>query len=431
MFDIYNSGGSKLARRLKKGAAVAAITYAAATQAAYTWNDVKNYLHPSALRVAFKDEFGFPIKGFYGDIEAKPEDIMHMADVFYSEMKAKPFNLRYVRVEPDSALRNDPLTQIIRLITAGYSGYAEPFTDTVAVRASASRDVHRHEIKHAKTFEMLEQHSEFREEWKKLAVDKDGNSLYLNAAENVFYWLKGLNKLVSKEKTQNSAENEKLGFVSDYARTNFYEDAAEVAEAAGDEMYFAGRFKAWLYADPNPVIKAKVQLAEKYGMIPKEFSEYVRLATQEDDIFPERFSFDHKKAGEFLKATEEFFGRHKNSLYEGNLRRVRAVIFRKFSQSYNMDEEENRKKESEEYYKVLSLPQKGGEYTLALLNLEERYKSMWTLSNQREYLELSEIYGHAHEEYYRRFKTGDISVLRTGVDDFLRANGIGIQYQSK
>jgi len=92
-----------------------------------------------------------------------------------------------------------------------------------------------------------------------------------------------------------------------------------------------------------------------------------------------------------------------------------------------LDKNENLRKEFGEYTRILSLPLKIGEYRLALLKLEERYKDLWISSGRGDCRKLSKIYGNAHAEYMMRYDSGDISVLREGVNDFLRRNGVEIR----
>lgn len=185
-------------KRVLKRSLEGILLFHLATQANYSLNDVLNQVKPSEQRAQFQEEFGFPIRGFRKDIEGDPERLELIANALRKELLEKPFQLRSFRIESNQYLRKSFLDQLAKLVTVGHAGYY--FWDSISVVSSPHPSTVHHEVKHAKTFDVLEENPQFRERWEALAKDEKGNSLYFNPAEQVCSRFKGLHHLVGRDK---------------------------------------------------------------------------------------------------------------------------------------------------------------------------------------------------------------------------------------
>jgi hypothetical protein len=384
-------------------------------------NLANNYHHekkPSSLRTEFKQEFGLPIRGWSDSIEKDAQAVAIISEVMQREQLERPFTLNSIRIEPSGYLKKGPLEQLYSLIKSHSAFY---MLDRVTVNYSSSKwnDV-THEIKHDKTFEVLKQHPELKKKWKELAKDEHGKSLYLNEIEQVILGVPLLDNLIDKEK-KNSTLNEKLGFVSSYARTNYLEDIAELGEMAQVQLGVNYELYNWLYGpDANPIIKAKFELAQQYGLISKEFTEYIGIYRQYTDAWGGNGSLDTTKAEPFMKASADFLAKHPNHIYEGILRLSRGSVM-KTKASYNSfsnPKEANWQEVIAEYKKGLVVPFKDVmTYGGILRELEEVYR--YNLDDNAK----ADIYAKAEKMHSGKFSSGDVKLARIGVNDFLKVMG--------
>ncbi|MBI5803912.1 hypothetical protein HY450_01575 [Candidatus Pacearchaeota archaeon] len=372
-------------------------------------------MFPSKEREAFRQEFGFPIRGWESDIVGEDKrGFSNFVQVVHKERMEKPFDITSLTIEPKEFYKKSGFQQILQTFSSGYSG--NYFLDKIGVVGKieplTSTATLHHECKHAKTSEILREHPEFRERWEELAKDKNGKSLYYTNFEYVCSRFAGLDTLVEAKK-KNNEEDDKEGFVSNYARTSFAEDVAELGEEAEVNPW---RFYHWLFGDSaNPTIKGKVELAQEFGIIPREFSEFVRLQrimSQDINYGPETYTVNANKAKKFMEESEVFLSKNVKSIYEGEVRVDRGYIMMKCLGENHYTNEEV----AEEYKKVLTSEFKSFEYANALSNLAEVY------SYQREE-EKAKIYYEARAEYFKRFYAGDVALARVGVNDFLESRG--------
>ncbi len=239
--------------------AVAAYLFIAATQIPYLANKVYQALHPSAIRQEFQEEFAFPIQGWEEDIEDNPRQISLIAGVLYQERAELPFNLDSFKVQSDQYLKWNLLEQASAIVWGG-SDKGSYYLNKITVENKATTSTVRHEIKHAKTKQIAKNHPEFVSRWEALASNEQGQSLYGSLLENILgrlYWLENFTP-----PTRFSAqENEKKGFVSNYARTDVLEDIAELGTLAEENPL---AFEGWLSPEGgNALIARKVALAQE------------------------------------------------------------------------------------------------------------------------------------------------------------------------
>src|SRR3989344_9144141 len=295
--------------KFMKIVSIPVILFHSTTQFVYWGNDIINGLNPSEKRVEFKKEFGFPIRGLENDIEEKPVDISDIGIVFYCEQVEKPFDIGSIRIRSDNYLKKSIVQQIDDAIFSNlcYYTYYGIVIDDLILKSTIS-----HEIKHAKTFDIIKNNPDFIKNWKELSNDGSGNSLYLNNKEQLQVYM-GLEYLVDEDRIKEE-ENRNIGFVTNYARTNVYEDIAELGELAETNVTKFIEWFGYQYEPKNEKIIAKVKLAQENGIIPKEFSEYVHLESILDDAdVGDESNWNGKKAEEFFDLSEEFLKENKET----------------------------------------------------------------------------------------------------------------------
>lgn len=388
-----------------------------ATQINYSFNEIRDEVSPSKKQQEFKDEFGFPLIGFSKDLFKGP-DLSNICAAIQYERAQRDFDINFLRVKSKDYLNKSWVEQFDQFFIGG-SSYFNPFDDGISVEKNCRFNTMHHEIKHAKTWEIKKEHPALIDEWKRLALDGDGNSLYLDGTEQFCLRIRFLNGLLNKKKFVTD-ENRKLGFISDYARINVYEDIAELCTEAEVNP---GDFNKFIYGndfkhdgDFNPTIVAKLNLAEKYGLIPKEFSEYLevlKLKTGGMDCDFHKVSTNRKKIIPFFVESEKFLNEHPGSIYSINLRVSRAEAYREMCPS-NKEDLENAVRE---YKQALNSGFKDNYcYALSLQYLPVCYSDLGDDKRR-------ELYHEAQKEWRRRHNSGDILLTKRGVNDFLIARG--------
>jgi hypothetical protein len=379
------------------------------TQISYWGNEVYHKARPSETRSEFQRETGFPINGWADDVEDKKREIGLIAQVIAQEKAEGAFQLTSARIEPANYFKNNVIDQIDRLITTGHSGYYFPGIKTIVAEPSASPTTWHHEIKHAKTFDLLEKHPEFRKQWEAFSKDRNGNSLYLGTGEQACVRIRGLSWLRS-EKDDNPHLDEQLGFVSSYARTNFYEDVAEVGAMAESDR-FQEVFE-WINGpERNERIEGKITLAEKYGLIPKGFTEYLAVDKLYRAMWGQRGSIDLSKVPPFLKASEEYLTKRPQSIYACNLRYERGTAMKRGAN--DIDKMFTLDQVKAEFSAAIHTPFKSSiPYSIALDKLA-------LVNKVQKRLDVADIFERASILYSQRQADGDLHLATTGVNDYL------------
>jgi hypothetical protein len=376
------------------------------TQLNYWRNDFSHNLFPSSQRTAFEKEFGFPIKGWKDEIEGDSKTISSIASVMHKEQFEQPFYIKNLRIKSPNYLEKSIFQQIAYITLKGYNCYTPnmwfmPHGDSILLEKGAPSTIIHHEIKHDKSIAAMKDNPEFARAWKELADDKNGNSLYLNPMQQICNRLRGLETIVDLPENY-----EELGFVSDYAATNIYEDMAELCELTES---CPQAFVDWFHnpEKQNPIIKAKVRLAavhgKPYGLIPEGFEEYITLCHLHHQSFA-----DKTKANQFLIRSKKFLDNQSRTVYECELR------FRMGTTLGALDYKEpailQLKKALKADFKDISY------YPDSLRELRTAY----TLSGD---LEKADILKKAIKEYHYRYDRGDVTLPRTGINDYLKEHG--------
>ncbi len=373
--------------RILKWPALAVFLFHMGTQVCHTARALYYTAYPSQIRSSFATEFGFPLCGY--EIE-ETTNVARIAAALQKERLEKDFSLYslYLRSEHYYQLPLDE--QFFYLVGSGNNGFH--YNKRITLQTPVWRNTVHHEVKHEKAAQLPE---EFYEKWHALAKDEQGKSLYLPTAEDYCYDYWFLRSFVRK---QNTKDDEKVGFVSSYARRNIHEDIAELCEEA---EVGASQFIPWLYTQPNFRIQAKVRLAEQYQLIPAKFSEYVYVLSQQDQ--------------KFMDASEIFLKAHQKSIYECVLRWKRGKFLEEKAEQVQI--KEYTEQALTEYKKGLQAMYKDPDIYPVLL--EDSAFCAAKGSNEK----TATLYRKALEEYQKRYENNDLSLTIIGVTDVLRALG--------
>lgn len=196
----------------------------------------------------------------------KKNRVKALENVLNLEYHAKPFKLSKLYINKRKDFWNKSFWDRLSEFNGAYN-YSNPLTDTITLSNDSSDFSWSHEMKHNKEWEITAEHPEFKKEWTNIAKDEKGNSLYRGWLSYVKYFKKYF-------QTDSDETLFAEGFVSSYAKTHFWEDVAETCDSALlHPMFLIEHF----YTNPQPKIIKKMKLAEKYGLIPKEFSNYLDI----------------------------------------------------------------------------------------------------------------------------------------------------------
>lgn len=385
----------------------------------------------------FAQEYGIPLHGWYNDLEANPDTVSTLNNVFYRELRERPFDVSKVEIVSDNYWKKPILEQVVFLTKKPFEGMYNPIDDSILLSPGADSGTIHHEIKHARTHEAPE---ELLQQWSELAVDAKGNTLYEHPFRTSCTRLRGIGSFVNKERKPQE-ENERLGFISNYARTNVLEDIAELGEMG--EVYYIGFIPHLGYSrqirfiphldysrqysgEKNERIAAKVALAQEYGILPAEFSEFVELQSFVHQPIPGGWSqsslyySDKEMVNEFFSKSEQFLSEHCKSIYEAEVRMIRGGFFRDSGDG---------KKAITEYKMVLPSSMNWITFRSALSQLHQIYRR----TGDREKTNL-----YAHAALYAEALTKDDMSCNDGVllctkriNDFLEANGEQVYQQNQ
>ena len=369
----------------------------------------------SGTRSDFKEKFDTELVGNSSDIKKNGQNISQIAEVLYIEQYEKPFNLDFLSIESEKPWKKHLVDQLSWLMTTGHSGYA--VGDYISLHENANISTLHHEIKHTKTLDTLKNNPEFKKRWEALAVDIEGNSLYLPKIQQIASRFKGLAKLVNGG-SRDKNHTEENGFVTKYAGTNFYEDVAEIGELA-EEFNGAQEMSRIILKDKNDLVKQKVELAQEYGLIVPEFLDYLELHKLYTDTWGSYGIGSLNATPKFLEASERFLEENPKSKYYGEIKFARATTFD--ANSYGKGENYLREVVIPEYYDSLTSPLKICGYSAALDDLKNIYD--YRLNDQK----TADIFQNAINLYYDLDKEGNLDLPIKGVNDYLTANGIDLE----
>ena len=386
------------------------------TQTNHSLNNLYHHFLPDKQRQEFVREFGFPLKGFDSDISGyMGTGLYTIGDVIYKEMLERPFSLSSLSIRSPNYFKESIFDQIGYIITTDNGGYYDPITGAIVVEDGSPSALH-HEIKHRKTFEIDKIHPEFLERWKNLAKRKNGESIYKPGLEQICLRFRLLNKLV--DNPSNYEENNRYGFVSDYARTNVYEDIAELCEKVESISIQGGLSELFDYSPKtHQNLRPKIQLAQEYGLIPREFEDFMVLTLKYRNLHGENGYYDKSGAEEFLKNLDAFAKKHPRSVYTADLREAKAGVYQSMLALKDVKDKDGQKKLIGLYKDVLLSPYKDRvAYGVSLTRLKDLYRNLGDINKY-------EIYAKADTLHSERFFGGFMMLSKEGVNDFLKEKG--------
>mgnify|MGYP005623720569 CR=1 FL=1 len=373
---------------------------------------------PSEERKEF-EEFtgGTKLFGKTEDVEGQKRGLFFTAEVIYKEQIVRDFELDAVRVYSDDFWKNPILEQLRSIKEIQVGGMA--WGDKIGLYGFGKPTIH-HEIKHVKTNDITKEDPDFLDKWAALATGEDGNSMYMDKRESKNYFARG-------ERGENIRDNnwpkdklEENGFISGYARKNVLEDIAETCEQVEIASSLLSS-SLWEKRIINPDTKnkrfiAKIELAQEYSLIPKDFTEWVELKNFYDGLwgyngYYGRNGIREEVIDSFIIKAEEFLEKNPDSYYEGTvLWHIGDTLLEKGWT------DENKREAAIAFTRSLSAKNKR-DYFYSLTALERIY-----YRDQK--FEKAEIIREAITEYHKREDEGDYSIITNGVNDFLVDNGI-------
>lgn len=247
---VWNHPSSRRARTVTKHLAKAVLVFHLLTQVGHWSNTAYHRMNPSRMRQQFEQAFHTQLRGWGADIENEPELITAYANIIEREYRTRPFTFNSLVIEPAEYWKQNMAEQLVTIFKTYRMGHYERMWRKIGLsnhlHDSDAESVLRHEIKHHKIYDVVEKHPEFEREWKKLVLDEHGQSMYLSKVAQTVSNFRLIHRLVKRN--NNEKINHSLGFISNYARTNFHEDAAELCEY----MEYDGN-----YTEKNEIIQDK------------------------------------------------------------------------------------------------------------------------------------------------------------------------------
>lgn len=385
------------------------------TQLNYWMNmsQYRDFPHPNvlALEAEFKHEFA-------GDLSylENGERVSDLAEVLAIEYAQKPFTLESFRIESPNYLKKYLPDQLAWLIGQRSVGYCFDGTISVVGTPTFPRTVAHHEVKHQKYFEICKTNMSFNAEWRCIAKRSDGTTPY-RGFERFFSYIPGLCELRPEVSLDQAIAN---GCVTSYASLNLWEDVAELCEEA---QLNPEKFIGWIYTNRNDRIAKKVELAQKYGLIPKEFSHFIRVEKTYSRVKTARPVTSDLYFSQ-LAEIERFLDQHPHSVYEGEVRLQRANAMRALAApkiKFGFTREEIL---CELETALTASPKTRNWYPFVLQALQSVHRKSSNTTDQVKY----DLYQAARLEYNRRYASGDVLLPKRGVNDFLATNQVTLSH---
>ncbi len=366
----------------------------------YTANNTLNSKFPSIERKEFVEQFNIPLEGYKSDIE-REDRIVLIAQVLNREKFTRDFDLEKIVVRSNNFFKRSlsgqiayfdtSNTEIASTVTRRFIGNRKDILQLEESKPELLILGAHHEIKHTKTYDIVEENSSFKKKWMD-AASEDGNSFYTE----------DISVLKKIEITQEELEQQ--GFITLYSKLDRLEDIAELC--ANAELH-PERFYKLLYEKPNQKFIDKIALAEEKKLIPPEFSRYVFIREVYNQSFPKK-EFDPSMARRFLEESKQLLG----SIYECDLRERRGMIklyFAKTNTEFTIEDA------VEEHKKGLLAQYKDPHaYAWNLISLEGCHIFLGDYKT-------ADIYKEAKKEYQN---TRSVNTVINGVNEFLKGKGI-------
>jgi hypothetical protein len=386
-------------------------------------NTVHEYF-PSAVRQEFKQQFNVTINGWLQDVEANPILLHNLIAALSKEQAQGELPIRTITIEPtgegvwhkhpgsaiSSFFRKNLLAKLGLLVDA-YSGWCNPLTANITIMRNTTEQVITHEIKHARTFtnphyrQLSEQWSRLtrqqgqayqHQDWMPWAFSRVGSTEqqhYATCPQPL-----GTEMLFGEVRHQLEAqlhlcmlkENLKRGFSAADASTIVFED---IADASADAEVLAAEHLDLLLQSP---MMEKLQLAQQYGLIPREFLAYAALGSQNNDA-------------EFMRQSTAFLKQYPRTTYEAQIRLRRGNIH---SAGFLFRGNNALPPAIEEWKQGMAA---------SLLPKDTYLGTLEQIANAYERLQhpLAKLYKDAHLAYHDRLVRHDTQLYKRGVNDLL------------
>ena len=404
----------------------AAFMFHTNTLALYGANNQIHSQDPSKQRIAFKNRFGIPLEGWSSDIEDNLPNIIAISNILERELQLgnlkseKGSDLHSVRIVDPNYCKKNWFDQVEYLrshecVDAHFTRPINiPFLGRVfgdislkmsqkskgATKASKNDDIFKlingskylfealnHEIHHPYIDKVSRENPEFGKQWDKLF-----NLLRKDESKNL-----------------NQYKLAEIGFISNYAATvNRDEDMAELfAKVKGDHQIL---MNIDLSDKRYKTLRKKIELAIEYELVPKEFTNFIRLHRQASRYTqrpPQNQDLEN-----FLSESEYFMSANPESIYLTDLYNDRIGLLRELSRNDNSRNVHNRL--FDEHCTALSAPYKNTGYYYILHSLGQITRE----PNTKEQIV------DAQETYRQRFLSGDVLLPSDGVNDKLKSLAI-------
>ena len=370
--------------------------------------DLYENISPSKENVEFQEKYGIPFTGGYqlARENGQLEDIIKVMNI---EKRSKDFDLDFLKVRYNLGKDVDGNYQV-----KGEGVLAE---DGVCLKKDCFDETIHHEIKHDKTYDVIKEHPSFLLDWVNIANRGLEGSAYVGE--------KWKEKLDSDDFVSN-------GFISAYSMSNELEDIAVLcAFAESNPNTIANDYFK------NDKIKDKLDLASRVGLVPTEFTDYMKMSKKLKKVYGEELSRE-----DYFAAVDSFLVENPASIYESGLKYQKAELIdmetavrtkrmkpelmgeqlaRKVDQQIDLykDVLKSDFKREIEYYFSLG--------NLGICNLKRARVDGLTEKESSEYRDKAIVYFNAQEEFDRRKSAGDMNLTSVGVNDYLSEKGIDLK----
>lgn len=281
------------------------------TQSYYLARNYHEFFRPSKTSQAFEKRFGFKIY----NLEKSKIGSDKIYNLLLKENLESRLDIKYIEVVNKNYFKKSFFQQLTEFFIDGYVGHYQG--NRIFLIEDANEKLWHHEIKHSKFYKVRKVNPELKKQWIELSLDENGNNSYLKPERSIFSRFKLLGKVVNKYYP--SEKNLSLGFVSNYARTNFDEDIAELCSKIEVEpLFFETQLK-------NEKIMKKIEFAQKQKLIPPEFIDYLNLRkTDYSRLTKEKLN--EKEAVYFLDQSKEFLNKYPSSVYAQQIINFRGKV---------------------------------------------------------------------------------------------------------
>jgi hypothetical protein len=441
----------------------AVLAFHLGTQAVLVGYDAYQERYPSSVREEFREEFGFPLEGYEEDIEYVPGRVAEIAAHLHSEdMPLEAFSIipdDYLRMplnrqfwtvtrdgaelfrdmiaarEPaeetpqgpvivtpnrlEKAVPSDPsiankdadcgTTKPYHLPNTASFGQYIPLLNRVAIGGRQAQGATLHELKHAKMFAILDAHPEFEEEWKLASEQKTVQYHSLPVQLSLYAGL-----LESGSTPEEILDAQRIGFGDPYWM-NFLEDVASLC-ARGEEaiMHFSDRkdergsmYIDWLSTRPD--IIQQVVVAQRYDLLPPEFSETVRLMKEYRDAWTGQ--------SPFLAHSAAFLKKYPKSKYAIEIHYARGKILWEAARRSDRPWPYQRAAMQEWNAGLQADHKELKNYQLTLQAMKNYAVTIKDASR-------ANTYARALALYRQRYAENDVRLAKDGVNAYLRARGV-------